>query len=92
MKDQIWQSVRYLLIAGGAFLAGRGKISTEQVMPTVDAVMQIGGAAVTIATAGWGLYVRFRTKSVPEAVAARADVPTVDVATGSIEPATKFRG
>jgi len=85
MNDQVWQSIRYLLIAAGAFLAGRGKIDAGQVAPLVDSVMQVGGAAVALGSAAWGLYVKWRTKPVPAAVADRKDIPTVSSATGAIQ-------
>jgi hypothetical protein len=85
MNDQLWQSIRYLLIGGGAFLAGRGKLEPEQVAPLVDSIMQVGGAAVALGSAAWGLYVKWKTRAVPAFVAARPDVPTVSAATGSIE-------
>jgi hypothetical protein len=86
MNDQMWQSIRYMLIAGGSFAAGRGKISPEQVLPLVDQVMQVGGAVVAAGTAAWGLYVKFRTRAVPIKTAERRDVPTVSPVTGAVEP------
>lgn len=85
MNDQVWQSVRYLLIAGGAYMAGRGKISADQVVPLVDGIMQVGGLAIALGTAVWGLYVKFRTRAVPEKTASRPDVPTVSPVTGAVE-------
>jgi hypothetical protein len=92
MNDQMWQSIRYLLIAGGAYAAGRGKISADEVPQMVDQIMTVGGAAVSLATAVWGLYVKWRTRAVPEKVAARRDVPTVSAATGAIESPSAFKG
>lgn len=83
--DPLWQSLRYFLIAGGGYLAGRGKIDPTQVVPFVDQAMTVGGLAVSFGTAAWGLYVKWRTRAVPEKVAARADVPTVSPVTGAVE-------
>lgn len=84
--DQVWQSVRYLLIAGGAYLAGRGKIDANQVAPLADAIVQTGGALISAGSAAWGLWVKWRTATVPVNVAARPDVPTVNTATGAVQP------
>lgn len=86
MNDQIWQSVRYVLIGGGAFLAGRGKIDPAQVVPLADQIITIGSGAVSLAAAAWGLYVKFRTATVPVETAARPDVPVVSSATGGLKP------
>lgn len=76
--DTIWQIIRYVLIAAGSFLAGKGYISAENWETIV-------GAAGAIFTVLWGLYVKAGTKAVPEATAARADVPTVSSATGAVQ-------
>jgi hypothetical protein len=85
MNDQVWQSIRYLLIAGGMFMAGKGSVDMSQVPSLVDALMQVGGAAVSLGTAAWGFYVKYKTRAVPASVAARIDVPTVNAATGKVE-------
>lgn len=75
--DTIWQILRYLLIAGGGFLTGKGYITAENVETIVGAIGAIG-------TVVWGLYVKSGTSAVPDAVAQRADVPTVSAATGTV--------
>lgn len=75
--DTVWQILRYLLIAGGSFLVGKGYISTEQVETIV-------GGLGTIAAVLWGIYVKSGTTAVPDTVAARPDIPTVSAATGSV--------
>lgn len=84
MNDQFWQSLRYILIGGGSFLAGRGKLDPSEVVPLAERIITVASGAVAIATAAWGLYVKFRTRAVPEKVAARADIPVVSSATGAI--------
>lgn len=84
MSERVWQVVRYGLIAGGSWLAGRGKIQADQVVPMVDDLMQVGGTVVAAGSAVWGCYVKWSTKAVPADVAARPDVPTVSGATGAI--------
>lgn len=86
MSDQVWQSVRYALIGGGAFLAGRGKIDPAQVAPLADQIMTIGSGAVALGGAIWGLYVKWKTATVPADTAARPDVPVVSSATGGLKP------
>lgn len=77
--DTIWQILRYLLIAGGSFLVGKGYITSENVEVIVGAIGAIG-------TVVWGIYVKSGTKAVPAATAARPDVPTVSGATGAVQP------
>lgn len=87
MNDNFWQSLRYLLIGGGMFIAGRsqGNISASDVIHFADAAILAASSASSAAAAAWGLYVKFHTRAVPEKVAARSDVPTVSAATGAIE-------
>lgn len=75
--DTIWQILRYILIAGGGMLVGKGYITAEQVTQIVGVIGTIGGIV-------WGLYVKSGTTAVPDATAARADVPTVSAATGAV--------
>lgn len=85
MTDQVWQTIRYVLIGGGGYLAGRGKIDPAQVVPLADQAIQIGSGIVSVAAAAWGLYVKFRTATVPADTAARPDVPVVSSATGGLK-------
>jgi len=85
MSDSFWQSVRYVLIAIGSFFAGRGKIDAAQVAPLADQFIQIASGAVALCAAAWGIYVKFKTATVPVDVAARADVPVVSSATGTLK-------
>ncbi len=85
MSDQLWQTIRYVLLIGGGFMAGRGWVTMDQVNTLIDNLPGIIGAVTSAATAIWGLYVKFGTKSVPAATAARSDVPTVSSATGAIQ-------
>jgi hypothetical protein len=86
VNDQVWQTIRYVLIGGGGFLAGRGKIDPTQVVPLADQIITIGSGAVSLGAAVWGLYVKWRTATVPAATAARPDVPVVSSATGAVNP------
>lgn len=83
--DVFWQNLRYALIALGMFLAGRGWIPTDQVPTLVDSAITGFAGAVAFGTWAWGVGVKFGTKSVPAATAARSDVPTVSAATGEIQ-------
>lgn len=76
--DIVWQIVRYLLIAGGAFMTGKGWISEDQVTSIISAIGTIGAVL-------WGLFVKAGTTAVPNAIAARSDVPTVSGATGAVK-------
>ena len=75
--DTIWQILRYILIAGGGVAVGKGWITNEQLLTLVGAIGSIGAVV-------WGLFVKSGTTAVPDAVAARADVPTVSGATGTV--------
>ncbi|MGM4906243.1 Pam3-gp28 family putative phage holin [Tardiphaga sp. 866_E4_N2_1] len=86
MSDQLWQVIRYVLLIGGGFLAGKGYVTMEQVNTLIDNLPGIIGALTAAGTAIWGLYVKFGTKAVPAATAARPDVPTVSAATGAVQP------
>lgn len=84
MTDQLWQTVRYILIAIGSFLAGKGLIPADQVAGLVDSIINIGPGVVALGAALWGLFVRKGTATVPASTAARLDVPTVSAATGAV--------
>lgn len=83
--DTIWQIIRYVLIAGGGFLTGKGYITAEQVQTIIGAIGSIGAVL-------WGLYVKAGTTAVPDATAARRDVPTVSAATGVVIPGPASTG
>jgi hypothetical protein len=89
MTDNFWQGIRYLLIAGGFYLAGRGIVDPGKVMTHVELAMNILPGLVGLAAAGWGFFVKWRTKTVPEETGDRTDVPTVNTATGAVEPASQ---
>lgn len=76
--DTVWQIARYILIAGGSFATGKGWVTADQVTTLVGAVGSIGAVL-------WGLFVKSGTTAVPDATAARSDVPTVSGATGAIQ-------
>ncbi len=86
MNDQIWVTLRYILIGGGSYLAGRGKIPMADVSAYADGIIQLLSGATALAASAWGLYVRYNTRAVPASTAARRDVPTVSPATGAVEP------
>lgn len=85
MSDQVWQTVRYVLIGGGAYLAGRGKIDPAQVAPMADQIITVASGAASLGAAVWGLYVKWQTATVPADTAARPDVPVVSSATGAVK-------
>lgn len=85
IQDTIWQTVRYVLIAGGMYLAGKGKIDPSQVASTADSIIQIGGSIVSVGTMIWGLVIKWKTVPVPASVGARPDVPTTSPVTGSLQ-------
>ncbi len=74
--DVIWQIVRYALLAIGGFFTGKGYLTSDQLTAVI-------GALGTLFTTIWGIYIKYGTTSVPDAVAARPDVTTVSPITGS---------
>lgn len=84
--DVVWQNLRYVLIAGGMFLAGRGKIDPDVVATSVDQIITFLSAAVAFGSWVWGVWVKWNTKAVSAKTAARIDVPTVSAATGAVQP------
>lgn len=86
--DILWQALRYLMIVGGSFLVAKGYLTAEQVTTVANEVVTIVGGIATVAPIAWGLWVRWHTRAVPAATAARSDVPTVSAATGAVTPAT----
>jgi len=85
MSDVIWTVVRYVLIAGGAFLAGKGFLKAEDVPSLVNDLVPALSGLVAALTALWGIYIRYGTKTVSVATGARPDVPTINTATGKVE-------
>lgn len=83
MTDQFWQTLRYILIGIGMFLAGRGIIPADHVASLVDTIINVGPGILALGTAIWGLWAKKGTATVPAAVAARSDVQTVSAATGA---------
>lgn len=76
--DTAWQIIRYALIAGGGFFAGKGYISEEQVQALI-------GFAAIVVPAAWGLWVKWNTSPVLDKVIIANAVPTVNSATGGKE-------
>jgi hypothetical protein len=75
--DSVWQILRYILIAAGGIAVGKGWVTNEQLVTIVGAIGSVGAVV-------WGLVVKSGTTAVPDAVAARPDVPTVSAATGAV--------
>jgi hypothetical protein len=83
--DTVWQIVRYVLIAGGSFIVGKGYITEAQALEIIGAIGSVGGVI-------WGLFVKSGTTAVPDNVATRADIPTVSGATGGIVEGSGLAG
>jgi hypothetical protein len=82
--DTVMQLLRYVLLAGGGFAVGRGWITNAQ-------VELIGGFAAVVIPAAWGLYVKWNTSPVKDTVILSKNVPSINSATGSTEPAPTNR-
>lgn len=79
ISDTVWQIIRYVLLAGFGWLSGKGYISAEQSTAII-------GALGALFTAGWGIFVKWKTVAVSAETGARPDVPTVSSATGAVQP------
>jgi hypothetical protein len=90
--SSLWAVIRYIMIAVGGILVGKGMwgVTQADVPDIVDKVMPIGGAFITGIGALWGIYVTYNTRAVPISIAARPDIPTVSPVTGAIEPPHEF--
>ena len=92
MLDFIVQNARYALIAIGMLTVGLGWTTQADVDQAINlTTTAIGGVAAAGAWI-WGLYVKWNTKAVPLATAARVDVPTVSSVTGEKETGETFKG
>ncbi len=83
-NDNTWQLLRYALIGGGAYLAGRFHLSAHDMANAVDHVISFVGGMTSLGSAAWGLYVKWQTTTVPAATGRRVDVPTVHPVTGEV--------
>lgn len=86
MHDLVWQNLRYVLIAGGTYGVAKGWLSADQVGPGVELATQAISGVVAAGAWAWGIYVKWDTATVPAKTAMRADVPTVNTATGAKIP------
>lgn len=90
MNDATLVIARYAIFGLLAYLGGKGVIPKESVQGFGDQIMNAIPLIGAAATALWGIWVRWNTRSVPIATALRADVPTVNPATGATEPGRSF--
>ena len=74
--DTIFQLIRYVLIAVGGYITGKGWANETQWEALI-------GFVAILLPALWGFYVKWNTKPVSEKVIARQDLPTVSSATGA---------
>ncbi len=84
-QDMVWQLVRYLLLAAGGYLTSKGLADEATVQALVTAIG-------TIAIGAWGVYVKWRTVTVPAAVVVASQesptvptIPTVSAGTGAVQ-------
>jgi hypothetical protein len=88
MNDIVWQAIRYSLIAVGTWMAARNYIPVTEVAHLADNIVSFLSLGVSIVSAAWGFYIAWKTKRVPLTTAQRPDVPTINPATGAIQPPT----
>lgn len=76
-QDMAMQLIRYSLLTIGPVIVSKGFATDVQWQAII-------GAVIILATWAWGIYVKLGTTSVPDKVAARADVQTVSPVTGIV--------
>lgn len=86
MNDNIWVALRAVLMVAGGFLAGKGYVTMSDFTTLVDKAQTALPGLIALGSAAWAMWVRWNTRAVPAATAARKDVPTVNAATGATEP------
>ncbi len=86
MNDSVWVILRAVLMVGGGFLAGKGYVTMDEFTTFIDKAQTALPGVIALGTAGWGIWVRWNTRAVPASTAARRDVPTINAATGAVEP------
>lgn len=91
-SDSVVQIVRYAMLMLGGGLTMLGWATSSEVATLTTNVMAAVGPVMAVGTTVWGLYVKWQTKSVPVATAARADVPTINPVTGAHQPGDIFQG
>jgi hypothetical protein len=74
--DTVFQLIRYVLIAAGGYITGKGWANEVQWEALI-------GFVAIILPAAWGLYVKWRTSPVEDKIIVRQDLPTVSSATGA---------
>ncbi len=75
-----WGLLRMVIIAVGGAVSGQkgGEALAE------GDIEAIASAVVTLATIGWGIYVRWNARMVPTEVAVKPNIPVQSSATGKI--------
>lgn len=91
-SDSVVQVIRYLMLIVGGGLTFLGWATPTEVATLTTSIIAAVGPVMTVGTFVWGLYVKWKTKSVPVHVAARIDVPTVSSVTGAQQPGVVFQG
>lgn len=83
-NDLAWLLVRYALLVAFTWLGNHGVIPPENVTGVVDQIVNATPVVGAALTAVWGVWIKWNTKTVPEATGARPDVPTVSPVTGAV--------
>jgi len=74
--DSVWQLIRYVMLIAGGAATTAGYLSNEEITAII-------GAAGTLFTTAWGLWVKWGTSPVRDGVIIRNAIPAVDSATGA---------
>lgn len=68
-KEQGLGLVRTLASFGGGWLAGRGYITTADIGPYTDLIVQLVGAAVALGAGAWSIWEKTKANKIAQAAA-----------------------
>lgn len=83
--ETVFVAIRYLLVAVGLFLVGRGSVRSEDWQAFLTSWDATAGGLAALITVLWGFYVNWKTKRVPEKEVAAKRLATVSPVTGKVE-------
>ena len=85
MSDSIVQAIRYILMIVGGIGVGKGYFTSADLATAITDILNWVSAGLIAVPFVWGMYVKWKTKSVPVAhVDANPAIPTVSTVTGTV--------
>jgi hypothetical protein len=81
--------LRQLLVSVGSVLLAKYGFDPASIGSLFDLGVAAVGGLMAFGSAAWMIWTKAGTTAVPDATAARKDVPTVNAVTGSVERTSK---